>query len=47
MSYLCHVYLIMRSVNWGRGGGAGPVQQARTWIFHIINNDLEMEVNKP
>lgn len=23
MSYLCHVYLIMRSVNWGGLGGGG------------------------
>lgn len=46
MSYLCHVYLIMRSVNWG-GGGEDPMQQPRTLIFHIINNDLEKGENKP
>lgn len=45
MSYLCHVYLIMRSVNLGR---EDPMQQPRTLIFHIINNDLEKKgENKP
>ncbi len=44
MSYLCHVYLIMRSVNWGE---EDPMQQPRTLIFHIINNDLETGENKP
>lgn len=44
MSYLCHVYLIMRSVNWGE---EDPMQQPRTLIFHIINNDLEKGENKP
>lgn len=48
MSYLCHVYLIMRSVNWWVGGwGGDPMQQPRTLIFHIINNDLEKGENKP